>query len=268
MTVMKIGITGSKGRIGRYLVSRGCVPLDCDITDPIEVSAEIFKVKPTVIINCAGISDVDYAQNNYKESTVVNVRGFYNLCSAAMNYGAMVVGLSSDHVFSGKLWYPFTYHEHSKPKPINDYGWTKYGMESVARTYFNAYVVRTSFAFDSVRLSPEIQKFIARGYTSYYSVDIVRSFISLDSLAENLIYHATNINKMPKILHIAGTRSANWHTFMVEYLKHLGINTKDVRKLHYKNIDGKAPRPLRTPLNINLALELGFPLHDFTEDFK
>jgi dTDP-4-dehydrorhamnose reductase len=264
MSAMKIGITGSKGRIGRYLVSRGCVPLDCDITDPIEVSAEIFKVKPTVIINCAGISDVDYAQNNYKESTVVNVRGFYNLCSAAINYGAVVVGLSSDHVFSGKLWYPFTYHEHSTPKPINDYGWTKYGMESVARTYFNAYVVRTSFAFDSVRLAPHLSGVLA-GLS--YSTNVVRSFISFDSLAENLIYHATNINKMPKILHIAGTRSVSWYQFIKEFCEKSGT-IKKIQKRRYGDIDGKAPRPLRTPLNINLALELGFPLHDFTEDFK
>jgi dTDP-4-dehydrorhamnose reductase len=260
MTVMKIAVTGSVGRIGRYLVSRGCVPLTCDITDPREVSVAIFEEKPTVIINCAGISDVEYAQNNYKESMNVNVRGFYNVCNAASNHGVMVVGLSSDHVFSGKLLYPLTYKENSKPKPVNNYGWTKWGMEQVAKIFFNAYVVRTSYAFDSVRLSSRI-------YELEYPTNLIRSFISFDSLAESLIYHATNISKMPKTLHIAGTRAVSWHQFMVEYLNHIGLKP-DVVKTTYKEIDGKAPRPKRTPLNINLALGLGVPIHDFKQDFK
>lgn len=267
MTVIKIGITGSEGRIGRYLVSRGCVPLVCDITDPRSVSAELHSVKPTIVINCAGASDVDWCEDNYDEARKLNVRGFYNLCSQAALTGIKVVGLSSDHVFSGNLWYPFTYNEKSKPHPVNDYGWTKWGMEAVALTYFNAYIVRTSFVFDKVRLAPEIQKYQSRGGAPFYPVDIIRSFIHMDVFVTALTYHATNIEKMPKVLHIAGTRSASWYDFMVEYFKSLKIPTNLVTKRHYKEIDGKASRPKRTPLNVKLALKLGFQLHEFEKDF-
>ena len=63
---MKIATTGWDGRIGRALVNAGCVPLDCDITDPFQLKQAVKKVKPDIIINCAAKTQVDDAESNYE----------------------------------------------------------------------------------------------------------------------------------------------------------------------------------------------------------
>jgi len=123
----KIAVTGWDGRLGRALVKAGCVPLECDITDPFQVKQAVKKVKPDIIINCAALTQVDEAENDYEHFLDVNSFAVRNLLDTKLQ----VVQISTDYVFDGHRG---PYNEHSQvcdevdgvvTEPVNAYGWSK-----------------------------------------------------------------------------------------------------------------------------------------------
>ena len=71
-----IAVTGAKGRLGSFLVSLGCIPLEADILSPKVMLRELGRVNPDTIIHCAAVTDVDKCENIYEhKARTVNVAG-------------------------------------------------------------------------------------------------------------------------------------------------------------------------------------------------
>ena len=241
---MKVGVVGHTGRIGSELVALGCVPLLCDVLDFDETQAEIEKAKPNIIVNCSGKADVNWvcaSDTNYEAAFKLAVRGTANL----QVKGIGLIGLSSDHVFNGKRG---KYRENDRPDPVNDYGLTKIALEALMLTW-GGKVVRLSTCFGSdLIIPPTSPTFISRSYAHYKHI------------AEGLFYIAQNYEKMPEIIHLAGTETLSMYEF------HLAVaTTMDADKSRViprkKEEAGFAPRPRKGGLNVSLARRLGVPLY-------
>ena len=76
---MKIGVTGYNGRLGSELVSRGCIPLDCNIAVRESVRDILQTVEPDIVIHCAAMTNVDDCEVYKDQAFIVNVRGTENL---------------------------------------------------------------------------------------------------------------------------------------------------------------------------------------------
>jgi len=248
---MKIAITGYQGRIGKELLALGCAPLRCNVLDHDETQAEIEKVKPDVIINCAGKSSVDWvceSNQNYKTAWKLAGRGTVNL----QVKGVGLISLSSEYIFNGKRG---KYKENDKPNPINDYGIIKLAMEALT-VVWGGKVVRLSNCFGndlhSVNNPPTF---------------IFRSYAHRKHIAEGLLYIAQNYAKMPEVLNLAGTEVLSMYEFHLAAADVLGVDKKSIipRK---KEIPGFAPRPHKGGLNVSLARKLGVPLYSAHDGLK
>lgn len=253
----KIAMTGGGGRIGKYLQKEGVVPLVCDITNPLQIVDSVSTEKPDIIVHLAARSDVDYCERkeNHQEVIDVNLKGTYNLLSAAEKFGAKVVMLSSDHVFKGNevfKWSP--YKETDTPNPVNFYGQTKLADEALQNAFSNFKVVRTSYLFDQDRLA----KLVNTSQPSF----ILRSFMYIPHFVSNLMQYLERWDEMPSILHISGSRTVSWYKFMGEYLGDIDI------KHHDKEIysTSSAPRPLRGGLKTIYPNLL--PAYDYRDGFE
>lgn len=153
---MKILITGSKGQLGSAvlaLASRfpnlqiiGCDIDTCDITDREASEGYIADCRPQMIINAAAYTDVDKAEQEKEKAERINTRAVASLTQICSRRGIYLIHLSTDYVFDGSLT-GRAYLETDTPRPLNYYGQTKYGGETVVLSYDRGMVLRTSWLF-------------------------------------------------------------------------------------------------------------------------
>jgi dTDP-4-dehydrorhamnose reductase len=149
-------VTGAAGMLGHdltaLLTARGeeFTPLlrtDLDVTDGDAVAAAVATVKPDVVVNCAGWTAVDAAEEHEGEAMAINGQGAANLAAACARYGALLVHPSTDYVFDGTATSP--YPEDATPAPVGAYGRTKLvGERAVLATLPDtSYIVRTAWLY-------------------------------------------------------------------------------------------------------------------------
>lgn len=151
-----VAVVGAGGMLGRAIMrelqvrSTSVVALtraECDVTSS-EQTREVFeRVRPTVVINCAGYTDVNGAELNEQVAHLVNAVGAENVALAAASQGARCIYVSTDYVFDGRS--QESYREHDPTGPLNAYGRTKLeGELRVAAAHPLGYAVfRTSWLY-------------------------------------------------------------------------------------------------------------------------
>lgn len=151
----KILITGAMGRVGAALVKL----LDCrkyevlatdisevDVTNEDDVYRYISLTHPDVIINCAGMTDVEECEKNVEQAYKVNAIGARNLAVEAQNIDAKLIQISTDDVFDYKSEVPYNEFDTTHPKTI--YGKSKYAGECMVSGLMTRYVIiRSSWIY-------------------------------------------------------------------------------------------------------------------------
>lgn len=255
-----VGITGYRGRLGRHLLSAysNFVPLECDVRDVQSVENCLGSIDG--ILHLASKSDVEWCEKNPDDASKVNLRGTFNVCRAAQVRGLPVVLLSSDHVFGG-VW--GLYREKDKGNPVNQYGFTKLGAESLRTVFDNLKVVRTSYLFNRERLQSELEDLWA-GIPHLYPKFIIRTFMYLPHFAITLCQYLERVDKMPKVLHLSGSKSGSWHDLMRKIAIQSGRNPKLIVPRIQEN-PNCVPRPYWGGLNTKLSKKLGFPQRSYDD---
>ena len=152
----KVWITGSEGHIGSALNEF----LDCteyqilttdidevDITNLEEVQHYMHINRPDVIINCAGITDVEYCETHRDEAYKVNALGVRNIALAANEVvHAKVIHLSTGDVFDWESNVPYNEFDVTHPKTV--YGKSKEAGEKILTQLLNRFVIiRSSWIY-------------------------------------------------------------------------------------------------------------------------
>jgi dTDP-4-dehydrorhamnose reductase len=152
----KLALIGALGMLAREVRERAeragysVVPYDLpgfDLTNGDQVLAEMERVRPEVIINCAAYTNVDGAETDEALATRVNGLGPGYLAEAAMAVGAVLVQISTDYVFDGCKSSP--YLETDPVGPLSAYGRSKLaGEQAILASELERYfIVRTSWLY-------------------------------------------------------------------------------------------------------------------------
>jgi dTDP-4-dehydrorhamnose reductase len=148
-------VTGAGGMLGRDLAAvleaRRDITLTAashsslDITDAHAVSAAVGGYD--AVINAAGWTDVDGAENAEESANEVNGAGVANLARACAATGAHLLQVSTDYVLPGDATSP--YPEDALTGPVNAYGRSKLIGELAVRELLpeRGYVVRTAWLY-------------------------------------------------------------------------------------------------------------------------
>lgn len=150
-----IWITGADGRLGSALVQLlkqdvgnkvVGTDLDVDVTDKDEVDQSMGIYRPSFVINCASISDVEYCEGHMVEAFKVNALGARNLAAAARRVNATIVQLSTDDIFDGNASGMLT--EFDLPSPLTIYGKSKLAGENYVKELNPKHlIVRSSWVY-------------------------------------------------------------------------------------------------------------------------
>ncbi|MCM1307785.1 MAG: dTDP-4-dehydrorhamnose reductase [Butyrivibrio sp.] len=156
MDCKRIIVTGCNGQLGRAInrLYEGNKEYDLFNTDVDELditSAEAVlkladEIKPYAVINCAAHTNVDKCESDADSAYRINAIGARNLAVASARYGAKLVHISTDYVFSGDGNKPYT--EFDAPAPVSMYGATKLAGENFVKEFAREYfILRTAWLY-------------------------------------------------------------------------------------------------------------------------
>ncbi len=149
-------LLGKSGQIG-WELRRNLLPLgevvalshaDLDLADLDAARAAVRDVRPDAIVNAAGFTKVDDAENALDACMGLNRDAPRVLAEEARDLGALLVHFSTDYVFDGAK--TGAYSEEDTPAPVNVYGRSKLaGDEAIRASGCDHAILRSSWVYGS-----------------------------------------------------------------------------------------------------------------------
>ncbi|MDC0871029.1 dTDP-4-dehydrorhamnose reductase [Flavobacteriaceae bacterium] len=261
---MKVLITGSNGQLGSEIkeLASDYENLECifkdlpelDICDKEALNTFITDQHINAVINCAGYTAVDKAEEEALIAQKVNSEGVLNLANALKKVDGKLIHISTDYVFDGNHSQP--YKESDPVSPIGVYGQTKRAGElAVLNCSIDAIVIRTSWLYSvygdnfvktMLRLGNKkksIQVVSDQKGTPTFAKDLAKT--CLDILSD---VSSTNLNKKGSLYHYSNEGVASWYNFATAIMKISNIDCR-VIPIETKDFPTQARRPLYSVLD-------------------
>ncbi len=289
---VKILVTGANGLLGQKLIkqvvstnhqfaiatskSECRLPSDwsgfvyelMDVCEYHQVDKVMRKHRPDVVIHAASMTDVDRCEVNHDECYRQNVLGTKNMLMACETFGAHLIFISTDFVFDGKNG---PYDEKATTNPINYYGWSKEEAEALilaSKTIWT--IVRTNLVYGMAHdLSrSNLVLWVKHALELGKEIQLVDDQIRTPTLAEDLATGCLLIaEKSAKgIFNISGKDLLTPYDMALLTARYFGLDEQKILKTDSAHFSQVAPRPLRTGLLIDKAIQLlGFEPKSFEE---
>ncbi|MFO8087110.1 MAG: dTDP-4-dehydrorhamnose reductase [Bacteroidales bacterium] len=258
---MKILVTGKNGQLGNAIAQRAenchndtfifSDKDDLDLTSPEEVSAKIRQIKPDILINCAGYTAVDDAEDNEKQAYLLNgtIPGLFAALSKELNF--LLIHISTDYVFGGKHYKPYEEDDPYQGRSI--YGLSKIaGEENIMIESGRAVIIRTSWLYSAT--GKNFVKTMLRLGKEKETIGVVFDQIGTPTYAPDLaeaILHIARESKNIKdisIYHYSNEGAVSWYDFAKTIMETARLKCH-VRPLLSHEYPSKAPRPFYSVLN-------------------
>jgi len=136
---------GEKGKGGDFDMEHVDLP-DFNITDQENVSAQVEKSMPDLVINASAYTAVDKAESESELAFAVNEKGPAYLADACAAHDIPMIHVSTDYVFDGEKKTP--YLESDPVSPIGVYGKSKAAGDDAIRNKLASHIIiRTAWLY-------------------------------------------------------------------------------------------------------------------------
>ena len=260
----KILITGANGQLGSELrKSSNLFPefsfvftdlKELDITNPAAVEAMLAEEKPQWLINCAAYTAVDKAETDEETAWVINAVAPAILAEKSKAIGCRYVQISTDYVFNGKNYLPYT--EEDEVCPTSVYGTTKLEGELISITNNpQTLIIRTSWLYSS--FGNNFVKSMIKLGQERDNLNVIFDQIGTPTYAGDLamtileIIHNTESGACkfePGTYHYSNEGVCSWYDFALAIHQIYGINCQ-VGAIESKDYPSPVARPPYSVLN-------------------
>ena len=206
------------------------------------------------IINCAAYTAVDKAEDETELCEKINAKAVKNLGEVAAEVGAGIIHVSTDYVFNGKGYMPYT--EDMPTSPCSVYGKTKLkGEKALLKACENAMVVRTAWLYSPFgnNFVKTMRKLGAEREQLNVIFDQVGSPTFAEDLAAALLVMLDQTidqeHNKGGIYHYSNEGVCSWYDFTLKIHQLSGITTCKVNPIETKDYPTKAARPHYSVLN-------------------
>ncbi|MBQ8456299.1 MAG: dTDP-4-dehydrorhamnose reductase [Prevotella sp.] len=250
---MNILITGCNGQLGNEMqLLESQYPQyqwyntdvqELDISNQQAIEQFVAAHEIDGIVNCAGYTAVDKAEENEELCAMLNQHAPAYLAAAVEKRGGWMVHISTDYVFDGTHHTPYV--ETDEPCPNSVYGRTKLaGEQEVMQHCKRSVIIRTAWLYSTfgnnfvktmIRLGkerPELGVIFDQIGTPTYAGDLAKAIMAV---VEKGI--------MPGIYHFSNEGVISWYDFTKAIHRLAGITTCHVRPLHTVEYPTPANRP-------------------------
>jgi len=214
-------VTGGDGRFAKVLREKNILlnlyfasKKECNILDLQSLEKIIKKIKPKLIIHCAGLSrPMHIHETNITKSIDLNIIGTANLVKICKKFKIKLIYFSTGYVYEGTKG---NYSEKDPVKPFNNYGLSKLGGECAVQMYKNSLILR-------ITMTEKPFKF-KKAYTN---------------LKSNFLYHEDLVKMLPKLINETGI---------------INVGGKSQSIYSFAKILNKKVKGIKSPKNNNLPL--------------
>ncbi len=255
-------VTGANGQLGSELRSIASewqqlnfVFTDInelDITNQDDIRTAIDTNNIDGIINCAAFTAVDKAESSSDKARLLNAEAPEMLARTINDKGGWIIHISTDYVFSGEQWKPYT--EDCPTGPQSVYGSTKLeGEHRVAEACTKSIIVRTAWLYSPygnnfvktmLRLGQEKERlnvvFDQIG-TPTYAHDLARAIATI----------AASDHKTYGTFHFSNEGVTSWYDFTKAIHRLADIDTCQVSPIRTEDYPTPARRPAYSVLDKN-----------------
>ena len=262
-----IWLVGYKGMLASEISSlltqhsMECIGTDkeVDITDKTTLQkfykATFQNTRCEWIINCAGYTAVDKAEDDFSMAQKLNANSLINIAELAKEKGAKLIHFSTDYVFAGNSDVPYIETDEADPQSV--YGKTKLeGEKNVFTILQEYYIIRTAWLYGKagsnfvstmlhlMNEKNEIKVVNDQRGSPTYAVDLAQAVIKI----------ITSNNAKYGIYHYSNDGNISWYDFACEIYKQgkkLGLikNNCNILPCNSSEFPQKAKRPSFSLLN-------------------
>jgi dTDP-4-dehydrorhamnose reductase len=281
---MRVLITGSNGQLGSEINDLAvnyknveCIFKDLPELDICNINAlETFITdhQITAVINCAAYTSVDKAEEDANTAELVNSIGVSNIINAMLKVNGKLIHISTDYVFDGKSYIPYTELDSVNPNGV--YGLTKRSGElAVIRSSIDAIIIRTSWLYSAygnnfvktmLRLGnekDEIGVILDQIGTPTYARDLAKVCLEIISKPAS-----EQISKNGSVYHYSNYGVASWYDFAIAIMELGNINCK-VNPIQTKDYFTLAKRPQYSVLNKSkIKKDFNINIHYWRDSLK
>ena len=256
-------ITGSKGQVGSELqaLNEQFSKLDCkpffsdrdtlNITDKDAVEQFCIQKNITHIINCAAYTAVDKAEDDQKNADKVNHLAVKNLAQIAKDRDISLIHISTDYVFNGKNYKPYTEDDETDPQGV--YGKTKLAGEQAMQEInpANSIIIRTSWVYSS--FGNNFVKTMLRLGKERDSLGVIFDQVGTPTYAKDLAQTILDIipqlkSEKVEIYHYSNEGVLSWYDFAKEIIRMAKLDCQ-INPIETKEYPTPAKRPHYSLLN-------------------
>lgn len=262
--MIKILVTGSNGQLGSELQQLAPTMSGIDFlftdVDTLDIcnkaALEGFVATQPIdfIINCAAYTAVDKAEDDVEMCYAINRDAVRNLGEVAASHGCKIIHVSTDYVFNGKTYRPYT--EDMQIAPDTIYGKSKAeGEEELLRVCMDAVIIRTSWLYSA--FGNNFVKTMLKLGKERETISVIYDQIGTPTYAADLAYAILEVVRQAiedkstfktGTYHFSNEGVCSWYDFAIAIHRLAGI-TCDVQPIESSAYPAKAPRPFYSVLN-------------------
>jgi len=257
--ITTILITGSHGQLGNEMQHAAArFPAfkfiytdveDLDICDKAALDAFVKANGVNIIVNCAAYTTVDKAEDDVELCYKINAEAVRNIGEVAHQNGLKVVHVSTDYVFDGTNYMPYSEDQAVSPNTV--YGKSKLaGEQALMETCEQAVILRTAWLYSS--FGNNFVKTMIKLGTERDSLNVIFDQIGTPTyaadLADTILKILSHETFTPGMYHFSDEGVCSWYDFTKTIHRIAGI-TCDVRPIETKDYPARTPRPHYSVLN-------------------
>ena len=252
-------ITGSHGQLGNEMQQTAKhFPAfkfiytdveDLDICDKVALNAFVKANVVNVIVNCAAYTAVDKAEDDVDLCYKINAEAVRNIGEVANQNGLKVVHVSTDYVFDGTNYVPYSEDQAVSPNTV--YGKSKLaGKQALMETCEQSVILRTAWLYSS--FGNNFVKTMLKLGVERDSLNVIFDQIGTPTyaadLADTILKILNHETFVPGLYHFSDEGVCSWYDFTKTIHRIAGI-TCDVRPIETKDYPARTPRPHYSVLN-------------------
>ncbi len=281
---MNVLVTGSNGQVGseiKELIQHSTLNIqnydfyfttsqDLDITDFDLVKKYITDNKIKIVINCVAYTAVDKAETEKELADKINHLAVKNLAQLSSEFGIKLIHISTDYVFDGANFKPYTEDDATSPQSV--YGKTKLDGEKAILEYDlkNSIIIRTSWVYSyyganfvktMLRLGKEKESLgviFDQVGTPTYAKDLAKAILEI---IQHSKFNIQNSSTHTEIYNFSNEGVVSWYDFAKEIMKMAKLNCI-INPIETYQYPTPAKRPHYSLLNkskIKSTFNLGIP---------
>ncbi len=252
---MNILITGANGQLGNEMriVSKGSADRyiftdveELDITDPEAINKCVKDNDINIIVNCAGYTNVEKAEDDAAAAELLNAKAVEYLARVCKDNDATLIHISTDYVFGGNEGNtPRT--EREQPNPTGVYGMTKLkGENAVRHIGCRHIIIRTAWLYSE--FGNNFVKTMRKLTSEKDKLSVVFDQIGTPTYALDLanvifkVIKERRFDNVEDIYNYSNEGVTSWYDFAKEICEFSG-NVCDIQPCHSDEFPSKVKRP-------------------------